>query len=272
MSAVRLHDAVDESRFGGKAVQLGASLRASLPVPDGFALDHVFVASVVAGDATALARVAEVHASLGGGRVAARSSAVGEDGASASFAGQHLTRLAVATLDALVDAIGAVHASGHADSALAYRRKRGIAGTPRVGVVVQRMIDADCAGVLFSRCPLTGEDVRVIEGAWGLGESVVSGLVDPDRFRVARGGRVIERAVADKPLAIRARPDGDTHEVPVAAPQRGQACLDDAMLAALDVLATRCDAVFDDGRPHDIEWAFERGRLALLQRRAITHR
>lgn len=272
MSAVSLRDALDEARFGGKAVQLGTSLRAGLPVPDGFALDHAFVATVVAREPAALARVADVHAALGGGAVAARSSAVGEDGASASFAGQHLTRLAVATLDALVDAIAAVHASGHADSALAYREKRGIAGAPRVGVVVQRMIDADCAGVLFSRCPLTGEDVRVIEGAWGLGESVVSGLVDPDRFRVARGGRVIERAIADKPIAIRARPDGDTHEVEVPAPRRTHPCLDNAMLAALDALATRCDGVFTDGRPHDIEWAFERGRLALLQRRAITHR
>jgi pyruvate,water dikinase len=124
--------------------------------------------------------------------------------------------------------------------------------------------------VLFTRCPLTGDDVRVIEGAWGLGEAVVAGLVDPDRFRVRRGGAVIERTIADKAIAIRPLPGGLTHQVAVPAAQRRAPCLDDARLQALDAIATRCDTVFPDGRAHDLEWAFEGDRPVLLQRRAIT--
>jgi pyruvate, water dikinase len=180
-----------------------------------------------------------------------------------------VTRLAVHTAEALVDGVIAVHASGHSESAFAYRARLGITGPPMVAVVVQLMIAADCAGVMFTRCPLSGQDVRVIEGAWGLGESVVSGLVEPDRFRLQRGGQVIERAVADKPIAIRARATGDTHEVAVSESLRRAACLDDDKLRMLDELATRCDGVFPDGA-HDIEWAFERDCVALLQRRRIT--
>jgi pyruvate, water dikinase len=257
---VRLIDAADESRFGGKAVQLGAALRAGLPVPDGWALDHEAVERIVGERACAI----ELD-----GRYAVRSSAVGEDSATASFAGQHATILGVRTAEELVAAIVAVRDSGHAPSALAYRAKLGVTGAPRVGVVVQRMVDATCAGVMFTRCPLTRADVRVIEGAWGLGETVVQGIVDPDRFRVARGGAVLERAIADKAIAIRLA-GTHTEEVPVPDAERRAPCLGDAELHALDALATRCDSAYPDGRPHDIEWAFEAGQLFLLQRRAIT--
>ncbi len=255
-----LIDASDEGRFGGKAVQLGAALRAGLPVPGGWALDHETVERIV------VERRCDLVLD---GRYAVRSSAVGEDSAAASFAGQHATILGVQTPEELIAAIVAVRDSGHAPSALAYRAKLSVSGAPRVGVVVQRMIDATCAGVMFTRCPVTTQDVRVIEGAWGLGETVVQGIVDPDRFRVARGGAVIERVIADKAIAIRL---AGTHTEEVAVPEakRRAPCLNDADLRALDALATRCDGAYPDGRPHDIEWAFEEGELFLLQRRAIT--
>ncbi len=267
MDLVALELAQDERRFGGKAVQLGASLRGGLPVPSGVAVAAALVDLVAQGDRAAERVCIEAFA-RSGGPVAVRSSAVGEDGAAASFAGQHLTKLVVTTESQLVDAIREVWASGRAEGALAYRARLGIEGPPQVAIVIQRMIDADCAGVMFTRCPLSGEDVRVIEAAWGLGETVVAGLVEPDRFRVSRGGALLEETIGEKEMAIRAQPDGLTAEVPVPDTLRCTPCLDRRRLAELDALATRCDAVFSGA--HDIEWAFERDRLFLLQRRAIT--
>lgn len=264
---IRLCDALDASRFGGKAAQLGAALRAGLPVPDGFALDVDAVDRIASGDAASIERCLAALPELG--RVAVRSSAIGEDGAGASFAGQHLTCLGVRTEAAFVDAVRAVWSSARAPSALAYRAKLGLDPSPRIAVVVQAMVAAECAGVMFTVDPRTGEDVRLIETAWGLGESIVAGIVDPDRYRVRRGGHVIERSIGDKDVAVRMTDDGRTEEQPVAPSMREAACLDDARLRALDALATRCDEVYGKAH-HDIEFAWERGRLFLLQRRPVT--
>ena len=266
---IRLVDADDPARVGGKAAQLGTALRGGLPVPDGIALDVEHVDRIASGDAGAIARCADALAALGAAAVAVRSSAVGEDGAGASFAGQHLTRLGVRGIDALVDAVAAVRASARAPSALAYRARLGLDPTPRIAVVVQAMIDAECAGVMFTVDPQTGEDVRVVEAAWGLGEAIVSGIVDPDRFRLHRGGEIVERAIADKEVAVRMSAGGEASEHPVPDALRGVACLDDVRLRALDALATRCDAVFG-AAPHDIEFAWQADRLYLLQRRPVT--
>jgi pyruvate, water dikinase len=197
-----------------------------------------------------------------------RSSAIGEDSRAASFAGQHLTLLNVAGGDALVAAVAEVWRSARTDAALAYRARLGITGTPAMGVVIQAMVDAECAGVLFTRNPMTGADERVIEAAWGLGEAVVSGLVEPDRYRLTRGGEVREAVVGDKDVSVRLRPDGDTAEVAVEPHLRRAPCLDPTRLALLDDLAARCEAYFDGA--HDIEWAFASDRLYLLQRRPVT--
>src|SRR5262245_52879967 len=265
---VPLARAGDEASFGGKAVQLGIAARGGLPVPSGFALNWRTVDRLASGEAGDEPALASVLRQLGS-PVAVRSSAVGEDSAGASFAGQHLTRLGVRSTAALVDAVRATWQSGRSDGALAYRRKLGLDPEPRVAVVVQRMVEADCAGVMFTRDPMTGADVRVIEAAWGLGESVVSGLIDPDRYTVNRGGVVAAAAIGDKHVAVRIASDGTTSEEPVDVMLRQSRCLDDGQLRLLDDLATRCDAVFGP-TPHDIEWAFEAGQLYLLQRRLIT--
>jgi pyruvate,water dikinase len=212
-------------------------------------------------------RVTEAFAALGG-PVAVRSSAIGEDGASASFAGQHATVLGVICGQTLVAAIKKVRESAHAPSAIAYRKRLGLDGTPRMGVVVQRLVDADKAGVLFTKNPMTGADERVIEASWGLGEAVVAGLVTPDRYRVTRDGRILERAAGDKDLAIRLRADGGTHEVEVDAERAAVLCLADADLAALHQLALRCEG--HAKAPIDLEFAFVGETLYLLQQRAIT--
>jgi pyruvate, water dikinase len=267
VTAVPLLEAAAEARFGGKAARLSEALRAGLPVPHGVALESDAVDRLVAAHAPTREEVLALPARLGGA-VAARSSAVGEDSTGASFAGQHATLLNVTTGEALAAAIARIHASAHAAGALAYRQRLGITGEPRIGVVVQRMIEPECAGVLFTVDPLTGDDAVVIEAAWGLGEAVVAGTVTPDRYRLARAGTVLERTAGDKDLAILAQPGGGTSETSVPPARAAQLCLGDARLAALHDLAMRCERVF--GPRLDLEWAFTEGALYLLQWRPVT--
>jgi len=256
-----------EEDFGGKAAQLGHAHRKGLPVPPAWALSTAFVDRVIAGDSDAITRLVDAFLELDG-PVAVRSSGVGEDGASASFAGQHATELNVRSREGLLEAVHKVHRSARTEAALAYRRRLGLAPEPRMGVVVQRLVQSECAGVLFTRHPTTGADERVIEATWGLGEAVVAGLVTPDSYRMARGGLVIERTAGDKDIAILWSEEGGTEEVEVEAHRVSALCLDDAKLAALEGLAVACEAAF--GGTQDLEWAFVGARLYLLQRRAIT--
>lgn len=264
-AAVPLAEARDESRFGGKAVQLGAAARAGLPVPAGIALSAALVAALATGDAAD-----ELDSILGvlDAPLAVRSSSVGEDSGGASFAGQHGTRLNVTNAAQLADAVGAVWQSGRSEGALAYRRKLGLDDEPRMGIVVQELVDADVAGVLFTRNPVTGADERVIEASWGLGEAVVQGFVTPDLYRVRRTGEVVERAAGQKPIAIRPLADGSTTREPVAPSLVEALCLGDGELTALHLLADRCEQSFEG--PSDIEWALAGGTLYLLQHRPIT--
>jgi pyruvate, water dikinase len=262
-----LHESLHEGDFGGKAAQLGHAHQKGLPVPPAWALSASFVDRVVTGHDVAIGRLVEAFLELDG-PVAVRSSGIGEDGKSASFAGQHATVLNVRGREGLLEAVHTVHRSARTEAALAYRRRLGLPLEPRMGVVVQRLVHADCAGVLFTRHPTTGADERVIEATWGLGEAVVAGLVTPDHYRMARGGRVLERRVGEKDLAILWSEEGGTEEVEVEPGRVAELCLDDARLAELEVLTVACEAAF--GGSQDLEWAFAGDRLYLLQRRAIT--
>jgi pyruvate,water dikinase len=197
-----------------------------------------------------------------------RSSAVDEDGAEASFAGQHLTLLNVPGADAVAAALRDIWWSANSDSAITYRQRVGLFRRPSVGVVVQALLDPDCAGVMFTRNPINGADERVIEASWGLGEAVVAGLVIPDHVRLDSSGQVLERTPGLKKVAIRTLPAGGTREEALSPELAEQPCLDDSQLAELHRLATRCEEVYGPAR--DIEWAFAAGRLYLLQCRAIT--
>ena len=264
---VALAEVTDENRFGGKAVSLGRSLRDGLPVPEGVALDVDTVDEIARIGAAATQACEEMLRALGG-HVAVRSSAIGEDARDASFAGQHTTILNAASAEAMIQAIDEVRQSAHTASALAYRARMNIEGQPRIAVVVQRLIDADCAGVLFTRNPTTGARERLIEAAWGLGETVVSGAVVPDSYRLDPEGRLLEQSIGVKDIALRLHVGGGTTEVVVDDARAHAAVLSDAALAALHQLTLRCEAVF--GMDLDIEWAFEGDRLYLLQCRAIT--
>jgi pyruvate,water dikinase len=262
-----LADALDEAQFGGKAASLARSLRAGLPVPAGFALSPTHVEAVFGGHADALANLRLEFKGLAG-PCAVRSSAIGEDSEHASFAGQHVTILNVRHEDVVAEAVVRVRESAHTDSARAYRRTLGMDDRPRVGVVVQRMIEPECAGVMFTKNPLNGADERVIEASWGLGESVVAGLVVPDNYGLDEQGGVLRRTAGHKDVALRSAPDGGTVEEPVAGDLVTALCLTDDMLSRLHDLAMRCEAFFGAGL--DIEWAFAGNVLYLLQCRAMT--
>lgn len=267
LGIVPLEAADNERVYGGKAVSLGAAIRAGLPVPGGAAIDVRAVDRIASGDRETIAAL-QGSSYVPATRLAVRSSAVGEDSADASFAGQHATRLNVRTAQ-VHDAVRFVWESGRTESALAYRRRKGLAMEPRLGVVVQMLIEPLAAGVLFTRHPVTGADQRMIEATWGLGEAVVNGAVVPDRFTLDHAGRVIERVAGDKDIKVWYGEGEGTIEMPVAPELRATPCLEDADLAALHELAERCRGVY--GPDLDIEWAIAPDRsVHLLQARPIT--
>jgi pyruvate,water dikinase len=225
------------------------------------------VEAVAAGEERAI-RAVDRQARPLGGPLAVRSSAADEDGAEASFAGQHLTLLNVPSADELVAALKEIWWSANSDSAITYRQRVGLFTRPSVGVVVQRLLNPDAAGVMFTKNPVTGDDERVIEASWGLGEAVVAGLVIPDHFRLDRSGQVVERTPGLKQIAIRSAPNGGTLQEPVPDHLTERLCLGDDEIGQLGRLADRCDQVYGPAR--DIEWAIEGGTLYLLQCRAIT--
>ena len=260
--------ATDAEAFGGKATQLAAALNAGLPVPDGFALDWTSVRAVVGDDRRAIARLEEITDAR---PWAVRSSAIGEDSAEASFAGTHLTVLGVVGRDPLLEAIRRVHESSLDEAAAVYRRQHGLDPAPRMAVVLQPMLASAVAGVMFTRNPVTGASERVIEASWGLGETVVSGLVSPDQYRLAPDdGRLLDRWAGEKDVALRLQADGTVLKAPVATELVEAWCLGEEQLGQLHRLAGVCDEVFGTTE-HDIEFAFADGRLYLLQRRPITH-
>ena len=264
---VPLEQAEDDSLYGSKAVGLGEAARSGLPLPPGVALAGAVVEAVAGGDKQAIEDVAKLVRPLGS-PLAVRSSAVDEDGAEASFAGQHLTLLNVPGAGAVADALREIWWSANSDSAITYRQRVGLFRRPSVGVVVQALLNPDSAGVMFTRNPIDGADERVIEASWGLGEAVVAGLVIPDHFRIDRSGQVLERRAGLKKVAVRKLPEGGTFEEALSPELAEQLCLDDAQLADLHRLASRCEDVY--GPDRDIEWAFAEGQLYLLQCRAIT--
>ncbi|MGO4186618.1 PEP/pyruvate-binding domain-containing protein [Pseudarthrobacter sp. TAF60_1] len=206
----------------------------------------------------------------GNAAVAVRSSATAEDLASASFAGQQETYLNVVGAAALQAAVIDCWASLWSARAMAYRAREGI--TPdsvRLAVVVQRMVEAEAAGVMFTANPANGRrDQMVISAAWGLGESVVSGTVTTDDIVVDAGtGNVLSHRTADKETMTVYAEHG-TRQQPVPPARRREPVLDDAAAAELAGLGMRIASHF--GMPQDIEWARVGGKFFILQSRAIT--
>lgn len=203
-------------------------------------------------------------------RVAVRSSAVDEDGADASFAGQHETFLNVSGADAVAEALVRCWCSGRSQRALAYRSGSGLDGARvRLAVLVQQLVPSDASAVVFSADPVSGRrDQVLIDASFGLGESIVGGAVTPDAYRVdKRSGRVTDRTIGSKAVMHISVPGG-TREVPVPRPLRTQPALSDEQCASCAALAVTLET--EMGRPVDVECAFHDGQLYLLQCRPIT--
>ena len=231
---------------GGKGAQLGMAVRAGLPVPDGFC---VTTEAYRGGMSAALeSEIVGAYERMGGPPVAVRSSATAEDLPDASFAGQQDTYLNIQGSAAVITAVQDCWKSLFTERAVAYRRDRKIPDSSvAMAVVVQRMVAAETAGVLFTVNPVTGAmDELVIEAALGLGDKVVSAQVTPDRYRVKRRQphEVIERA-------------GDETQRTLA-----------ALIPQLAELGLACERLL--GRAADVEWAVTNGRVHLLQMRAVT--
>jgi pyruvate, water dikinase len=216
------------------------------------------------------------HAELCGGDasspVAVRSSATSEDAEDASFAGLQDTHLWVIGADAVLRALRSCWSSLYSVPSIAYRRKHGLPETGvAMAVVIQRMVDARSAGVMFTRSPLTGDrSVITIEGAWGLGSAVVSGEVTPDRFVIAKiTGEISVRNISEKHVQHLQAPGGGVQECKVPQELRCAPCLSDGEIAKLKNIGCRVERLY--GQPQDIEWAVDRaGEIFLLQSRPET--
>lgn len=203
--------------------------------------------------------------------VSVRSSATAEDLPDASFAGQQETFLQVIGIEAVLTAVQQCFASLWTDRAIQYRASLGIAPRDvRLAVVVQRMVEAEVAGVLFTANPLTGKRLEsVINANPGLGEAVVSGVSNPDHFVVhSATGEIVERLLGDKQVVVQGASRGGTHTF-ITGGFPEHSCLSDEQIRALAALGARVEAWY--GTPQDIEWAIDAaGQIALLQARPIT--
>ncbi|MET9959529.1 rifamycin-inactivating phosphotransferase [Streptomyces sp. NPDC006326] len=200
---------------------------------------------------------------------AVRSSATAEDLPTASFAGQQDTYLNVVGPAAVLRHVSRCWASLFTERAVTYRRRNGIDHrTVHMAVVVQRMVLPRAAGVLFTADPVSGHrKTATVDAGFGLGEALVSGLVNPDVFTV-RDGTIVARTIAAKRRALYALPAGGTREVQVDPHRQEQPALTDAQVLELVRIGRRIEAYF--GRPQDIEWCLADDGFQIVQSRPIT--
>lgn len=224
-----------------------------------------------------LDEISAAHAELCSGSaqmpVAVRSSATTEDAVDASFAGLQDTYLWVTSLSETLQKVRSCWASLYSLESVTYRRKRGM---PEDGVamavVVQKMVNARTAGVMFTRSPLTGDrSVITVEGAWGLGSSVVGGEVTPDRWVLGKiTGEIPVRDISEKLIQHVPAAGGGVDHVAVEEDRRRAPCMSDEELQALRAIGRKVERHY--GRAQDIEWAVERdtNEILLLQSRPET--
>jgi pyruvate,water dikinase len=200
---------------------------------------------------------------------AVRSSATAEDWPTASFAGQHDTYLNVVGPATILQHVSRCWASLFTERAVTYRLRNGVDHRKvQMAVVIQQMVFPQAAGILFTADPVTGNrKVASVEASFGLGEALVSGLVNADVYKV-RDGEIVARAIATKQLAIHASPAGGVQEQVIDPERQQQPALTDAQIVRLAQLGRRIEAHF--GRPQDIEWCLFDDDFQIVQSRPIT--
>jgi len=294
---------------GGKGANLGEMIQARFPVPQGFSItssaydeyirsnrfDSVlaeYLAKMNSAPEKAQALALELmnilkagtiptemmadivwkYCSIGDNiRVAVRSSATAEDLPEASFAGQQDTYLNICGIDALCNAVKSCFASLWTERAIAYRKKTGFDKQKvSLAVVVQEMMEGDVAGVLFTANPINGnKEEMVINASYGLGESIVSGLVSPDTFYWDRNAEVVkEKILGSKETSIVYDSKNNTVEKANDPKSRNEFCIAEEELQSLISIGKQIESHY--GYPQDIEWAIKDGKLYILQARGIT--
>ncbi|MCR5687964.1 MAG: phosphoenolpyruvate synthase [Lachnospiraceae bacterium] len=280
----------DISSAGGKGANLGEMTAAGVPIPYGAVLsagaygrfmEYNSIDTEHAGAADIRSRILNgeipddmqeeilsFYRSMGGVPVAVRSSATAEDLEDASFAGQQETYLNVRSDEQLLEKIKECYASLWGDRAVSYREKNGYGGRKvALAVVIQQMIESECAGVLFTKDPSAGTDEIVINASYGLGEAVVSGIVSPDEYRFDRSGRLVSAVIGTKEVMIVYDKNG-TKKIGVSEEKRKERVLSDETAARLIKEALRIEAHYK--HPVDIEWAVCADTIYILQARSIT--
>jgi pyruvate,water dikinase len=268
-----LADSRDKQLVGGKAINLSRLIQAGFPVPDGFTVTtQAYLLGRKQADGGIPSEISRsilgAYRRMGSPPVAVRSSATAEDLADASMAGQYETILDVRDESALLTAVARCWKSLDTPRTRSYLAERGIAmDAVSMGVVVQQLIPADVAGVLFTANPRVGAlHQMLVESSWGLGEAVVSGVVQPDTLILDRATGVVQEAViADKEKWF---PPGGTGVEQVPDPLRKKTSLNSQDVHGLWKLGLKVMQHF--GSAQDIEWAIHKGKIYLLQSRAIT--
>lgn len=293
---------------GGKGANLGELTAAGLPVPGGFVVSAAaYLAAMEAAGVRAKLRelaaqvrhddpeklaaaseelrrlvhdagmpaslreaIVRAYEGLGRTSVAVRSSATSEDTAGASFAGMNETFTNVSGDSELIEKIRRCWMSVWGQRVMSYRSTRGFDEEPAIAVVVQQMIDSEKSGVMFTVDPSTGDRNHVvIEGAFGLGEVVVSGQVEPDTYVLdKRGPRIVSVRIGDKTHRIVRGKSGSDERVELGEDERRKRVLSDDEVLTLGQLAARIEAHY--GEPQDVEWALSDGKMYIVQSRPIT--
>ncbi len=272
------------AELGGKAAGVRDLIRAGVPVPPGFCLvtdayrrwveagrPDRLPPEVAAELSVAVDRLLEIARDRGfAPLLAIRSSAAVEDSAAASFAGQLLTRLGVPP-EGVGQAVLEVWASAGRPGVRAYRDRVGTADA-EPAVLIQPVVPAEAAGVVFTADPLTGDPGRlVVNAAWGLGEAVVAGLVSPDHWVLDKEtGGILETRVAEKDVLVVLDPAGGTRKATAPPELRSRPALGDDLLAEVWRLARTVEAA--RGGAQDIEFAVANGQVYILQARPVTVR
>ncbi|MGD8415498.1 MAG: PEP/pyruvate-binding domain-containing protein [Pseudomonadales bacterium] len=285
--AIPLSDTIctDAAVTGGKAAMLARLAQDGFPVPDAYVLPQAVFArhcpdatqdrppprpQIATALKTTLARVCDELAPAPGDRLVVRSSAMGEDGEAASFAGQHATYYYVDAAS-IEKAVVDCWLSLWSDPALAYRRSQGSAGTFGMAVIVQRMIQSERSGVCFTIDPTGARaDQALLEASWGLGAALMDGRVSPDRFWLDERGTITERKIARKRLKVAENlPDPRSARLePVPLKLQTRPSVSDVEAGQIAAMAREISE--RTGTPQDVEWAIDGDELFLLQSRPLT--
>ncbi len=218
----------------------------------------------ISGDALSILKVAKEPVF-----VAVRSSATTEDLVEASFAGQQETYLNIKGNLKLLWAIKKCFSSLYTSRAIYYRNKRGFKDVKALlSVVVQKMINSDKSGVMFTKNPVQDDGNMVIEAVFGLGEGIVSGRIHPDNYKVNSDLEILEKTIADKKKAIVRSGAGETEEVRLTEERSVQQVLTDGQIKEIANIGLKIERHY--GKPQDIEFAVEDGQVYIVQSRPIT--